>query len=111
MNEQNAARRERISRRTILRGTGVAMALPWLESIKVWGADLPAASASAAVAAAIPPKRFGLLFMADGINAKHWWAKGSGSAMELGKSLEPMAKLKAKMNFITGLFNKAATGV
>ncbi len=31
--------------------------------------------------------------------------------MELGKSLEPMAPLKTKMNFITGLFNKHATGV
>jgi hypothetical protein len=40
MNENSAARRERISRRTVLRGAGVAMALPWLESINVWGADL-----------------------------------------------------------------------
>src|SRR5258706_8449735 len=31
--------------------------------------------------------------------------------MELGKSLEPMAPLRSKMNFITGLFNKHATGV
>ncbi len=111
MNEKNAARRERISRRTILRGAGVAMALPWLESLNVWGADLPATSGGAASAAGNIPKRFGLLFMADGVNSKHWWAKGSGAGMQLGKSLEPMEKLKAKMNFITGLFNKASTGV
>jgi hypothetical protein len=49
--------------------------------------------------------------MGNGINSKHWWATGSGAAMELGKSLEPMAPLKTKMNFITGLFNKHATGV
>jgi hypothetical protein len=49
--------------------------------------------------------------MGNGINSQHWWAKGSGTDMELGKSLEPMAPLKAKMNFITGLFNKHATGV
>ena len=30
--------RHRISRRTFLRGVGVTMALPWLESIPVWGA-------------------------------------------------------------------------
>ena len=36
--------RERINRRTMLRGTGVAMALPWLESIPVWGGE-PAATA------------------------------------------------------------------
>src|SRR5206468_10089503 len=51
------------------------------------------------------------LFMGNGINSKHWWAKGSGADMELGKSLQPLAALKTKMNFITGLFNKHATGV
>src|SRR5262245_2309556 len=49
--------------------------------------------------------------MGNGINSKHWWAKGSGAGMELGKSLEPLAPLKTKLNFITGLFNKHATGV
>jgi Protein of unknown function (DUF1552) len=114
MNDRNAARRERISRRTILRGAGVAMALPWLESISVWGAESTGAAIArdgATAAAGSMPKRFGLLFMADGINANHWTAKGSGTGMELGKSLQPMEKLKTKMNFVTGLFNKASTGV
>ncbi|HKD35600.1 MAG TPA: DUF1552 domain-containing protein, partial [Pirellulales bacterium] len=113
MHDRNAARQERLSRRTILRGAGVAVALPWLESIPVWGRDIsPENSATSASSAANPiPKRLAILFMADGINAKHWWAKGPGSEMQLGKSLEPMEKLKAKMNFVTGLFNKASTGV
>src|SRR5688572_5100973 len=96
--------RAALSRRTFLRGAGVAMALPWLESTAVWG-DVPAAAAS------LPPKRFAAVFMGCGINADHWWAKGSGAQMELGKSLAPMEKLKHKMNFVTGLFNKSATGV
>jgi hypothetical protein len=95
-----------ISRRTFLRGAGVTMALPWLESVPVWGAAPMAGDAPAPC-----PKRFAALFMACGVNADHWWAKGSGAGMELGKSLEPMAPLKAKMNFVTGLFNKNATGV
>jgi hypothetical protein len=82
------------------------MALPWLESIPVWGAAAAKDGASAPI-----PRRFATLFMGNGINSKHWWAKGSGAEMELGKSLEPMAPLKTKMNFITGLFNKHATGV
>ncbi|QEL13670.1 DUF1552 domain-containing protein [Limnoglobus roseus] len=90
------------SRRTFLRGVGVTMGLPWLESLPVWGAS-PETTA--------PPQRFAALFMGCGINADHWWAKGSGATMELGKSLEPLAKLKEKLNFITGLFNKSATGV
>src|SRR4051812_46094215 len=93
------------SRRTFLRGAGVAMAVPWLESMPVWGASTGGASASAA------PKRFATLFMGCGINMDHWRAKGSGKEMELGKSLAPMEPLKHKMNFITGLFNKSATGV
>jgi hypothetical protein len=96
----------RTSRRIFLRGVGVAMALPWLESIPVWGAA-PAKDATPGPF----PKRFAALFMGNGINSKYWWAKGSGAEMELGRSLEPMAPLKAKMNFITGLFNKQATGV
>src|SRR5438445_8175725 len=95
-----------ISRRTFLRGAGVTMALPWLESISVWGAAPMAGDAPAPC-----PKRFAALFMACGINGDHWWAKGSGAGMELGKSLEPMAPLRAKTNFVTGLFNKNATGV
>jgi hypothetical protein len=101
-------RREHVSRRTFLRGVGVTMALPWLESLPVWGAPPRAAGAEAAAAF---PKRFAALFMGTGINAKHWWAKGSGADMELGRSLEPMAAHKTKMNFITGLYNKPAVGV
>ena len=82
------------------------MALPWLESIPVWGGELAKDGMPGPF-----PKRFATLFMGNGINSKHWWAKGAGAEMELGKSLEPMAPLKAKMNFITGLFNKNATGV
>jgi hypothetical protein len=81
------------------------MALPWLESLPVWGA-----TSSKEIASAIP-KRFATLFMGNGINPDHWWAKGSGSSMELGKCLQPLASLKTKLNVIHGLFNKTATGV
>ncbi len=100
-----------LTRRTLLRGAGVAMALPWLESLSVWGNEPVAAQANASDSAPTYPKRFAALFMACGVNATHWWAKGSGEEMELGKSLEPLAPLKTKLNVISGLFNKAATGV
>jgi len=98
--------REQFSRRAFLRGVGVAMALPWLESIPVWGEE-PAKDGTPGPF----PKRFATLFMGCGINSLHWWAKGAGSEMTLGRSLEPMEALKAKMNFVTGLFNLHATGV
>lgn len=95
-----------MSRRMLLRGAGVAMALPWLQSLPVWGSE----AAAAGVASALP-KRFAALFMACGVNAEHWWAKGSGAEMELGQSLSPLEPLKTKVNVISGLFNKNATGV
>jgi hypothetical protein len=94
------------SRRTFLRGAGVAMALPWLESAPVWGAPTVEGDNPAPY-----PKRMAALFMANGVNANHFWAKAGEAGMELGKSLQPMEPLKRKMNFISGLFNKNATGV
>ena len=64
----------RMNRRTVLRGAGVTMALPWLESMPVWGAEPAADGAVQAF-----PKRFAALFMGNGINPKHWWAKGTGA--------------------------------
>src|SRR6185369_13789354 len=103
----NITRAMKLSRRTFLRGVGVTMALPWLESVRVWGADTPAiGSASTAY-----PKRFAAIFMGNGINANHWWAKGSGAEMELGRTLEPLAPFRKKLNVISGLFNRPAVGV
>ena len=95
-----------ISRRALLRGTGVALSLPWLESIPAWGYD------SSTDASPGPfPKRFAVLFMACGAHPKHWWAKGAGEQMELSRSLKPLEPVKSKLNVISGLFNKNATGV
>lgn len=96
----------RISRRTVLRGVGVAMALPWFESIPVWGQE-----AIPEVGSPTLPRRFAALFMGNGINSKHWWAKGAGAEMELSQSLQPLEPVKSKINVINGLFNKQATGV
>lgn len=95
-----------MTRRNFLRGTGVLMALPFLDS-------LPAASAvPAATGPARPyPLRFAAVFVGNGVNADHWWAKGSGATMELSRSLEPLAPLRTKLNVINGLFNKPAVGV
>jgi hypothetical protein len=95
-----------VSRRTFLRGVGVTLALPWLESIPVWGAAPPVGGAPGPF-----PRRFAALFMGCGINPNHWWARGSGADMQLSKTLQPLAALKTRVNVITGLFNKNATGV
>ncbi len=92
---------EQLSRRLFLHGSGVAMALPWLESAPVWGAP-PTAN---------PPKRFIVQFMGTGVSPNEWWAKGEGAEMQLSKCLAPLEPLKSKVNVISGLFNKPSTGV
>jgi hypothetical protein len=91
----------RISRRAVLRGAGVAVALPWLESLPAFGDP---------TAPTVFPKRFGVMFMGNGINENNWSAEGSGADMKLSKTLSPLEPLKHKINVIDGLFNKAATG-
>ncbi len=91
----------RISRRAVLRGAGCTVALPWLESLNVFAdTRLPAAF----------PKRFGIVFLGNGINEDHWSAQGQGLAMKLSKTLEPLEPLKQKINVIDGLYVKSLTG-
>jgi hypothetical protein len=82
------------------------MALPWMESLAGFGVR----PVSAATTPAAAPQRFAVLFMGTGISPGRWWAKGSGAGMELSESLAPLEPLKAKINVIDGLFNRAATG-
>ena len=103
--------RRGVPRRIVLQGAGVAMSLPWMESVPVWGQIPEAESTGAIAASSATPQRFAALFMACGINSEHWWAKGAGNEMELSRSLAPMESLKSKMNVIHGLFNRNATEV
>jgi hypothetical protein len=96
----------KFNRRTFLRGVGVTMGLPWLEAIPFEG------SASAAgVPTFAPPRRLAVLFMGNGISPPSWGAKGSGQSMQLSKSLGPLVPFRSRLNVISGLFNKNATGV
>ena len=101
-----------ISRRTVLRGLGVTMALPWLESM-AWAS--PAQNAvpgnMVTTAAGTFPKRFAVMFMGNGINGNHWWARGQGAEMKLGRTLQPLEPLKHKINVINGLFNQMSVGI
>jgi hypothetical protein len=90
-----------ISRRAVLRGAGCAVALPWLESLHAL-ADTPSQSAF--------PKRFGVVFLGNGVNEDHWSAEGSGADLKLSKTLSPLEPLKRKINVIDGLYVKALTG-
>ncbi len=82
-----------ISRRVVLHALGASVALPWLESAKLLGADESTS----------PPKRFAFLFFGDGIHPPEWWSKGSGPDLELGPAFAPLETVKQKVNFVHGL--------
>ena len=92
-----------LSRRAFLRGMGVSMALPWLESYNVWG-DQTVGTQVASEA----PVRLGVLFAGNGFHSKEWWARGEGKSMELGQVLTPLQDFREKLTFIKGLFNAEA---
>ena len=100
-------RRDWLDRRTFLRGLGVSMALPWMESRRVW-ADEIAPAADTVAGAATAPTRLAVIFSGNGFHAKEWWAKGEGEAMELGAVLEPLAPFRTRLNVLKGLYNAEA---
>lgn len=93
----------RLSRRTVLRGLGVSMALPWMESLPAWGNE-PSARKSAGQA----PTRMAILFAGCGFHRHEWWAKGTGADMKLGKVLQPLNDFRDRLVFIQGLYNAEA---
>ena len=92
------------SRRRFLRGVGVTLALPWLETPRLWAAETspPAASPSS------PPRRFACLFMANGVNPGHWGATGDGPDMVLKDSLRPLEPVKEQLLVVNGLYHPNA---
>ena len=79
------------------------MALPWLESARVWG-DQSKTERQASEA----PTRMAILFSGCGFHSQQWWAKGQGPDMELGKVLQPLNDFRDRLVFIRGLYNAEA---
>jgi hypothetical protein len=87
----------RISRRTVLKGIGTAIALPWLESLAL-------GSGPAVPVAAAPPRRLAFLYVPNGVNMAEWTPKGEGGALgELPAILKPLDKFKDSFNVLTGM--------
>lgn len=91
----------RNSRRRFLKGLGVSMALPWLESFPAWADNAAGESGQ-------PPVRTAVLFAGNGFHGKEWWARGEGPSLELGQVLAPLADFKERLLFIRGLYNEEA---
>src|SRR5438067_3986370 len=89
-----------ISRRTMLRGAGAALGLPWLEAM------IPRAHA----AVTPPPVRMAALYMPNGVREDMWTPEGTGKDFRLSPTLEPLAELKDNLLVLSHLWNQAAKG-
>lgn len=85
------------SRRRFLRGTGVALGLPWLESICSFGAE--------SVKSNTAPRRLAVCFTGNGVNPHHWGASMGPGGMQFMKSLSPLEALKSHVTVCKGLWN------
>lgn len=86
----------RISRRTVLRGLGASLALPFLES-------MAPVAAAAAESAGAPPVRLAFCFVPNGVNLKNWVPEAAGSNYKLPWSLQPLGAVKDDLLVLTGL--------
>src|SRR3984885_11429326 len=89
-----------ISRRTVLRGAGVSLALPWLEAM------MPASTVTGSKAAL--PVRMAFLYMPNGVNTSAWAPEGTGRDFKLSPTLEPLNDFKDKIIVAQNLWNEAS---
>jgi hypothetical protein len=93
-----------ISRRTLLRGAGAALALPWLETMA------SAAPANGSLTLAEPPLRMAFMFLPNGVRPDHWTPAGDGEGYEITPHLKPLEALKQDLLLLENLWNKNTVG-
>lgn len=87
-----------LSRRTVLRGLGAAVALPWLEAmgpVASWGAEQRRAATA--------PNRLAFLYVPNGVNMEDWTPSNEGALEKLPKILGELDAFKSDFNVLTGL--------
>src|SRR4051812_13686163 len=88
-----------ISRRTILKGVGAAIALPWLESmgpLSAWATD-PAPTGN------LVPNRMAFVYVPNGVHMADWRPATEGALGTLPRTLEPLAEVRDSLTVLTGL--------
>ncbi|HEX5107742.1 MAG TPA: DUF1552 domain-containing protein [Vicinamibacterales bacterium] len=88
--------KKHLSRRTFLRGTGVTLALPLLESM------VPAGTALAQTAAA-PKTRMGAIYIPHGATMDKWTPAGEGTAFQFSEILQPLEPFRDRITIVSNL--------
>ena len=86
-----------MNRRKFLRGTGIALGLPWFESVCSFGAESTKNNTA--------PRRLAVCFTGNGVNPHHWGASMGPGGMDFQQSLKPLEPIKDKVLVFKGLWN------
>lgn len=90
-----------LSRRTFLRGSGVTLALPFLESML---------SAQAPSAAAVPKTRLAFIFYPHGVTMDKWLPSATGTGFEFTPILKPLEPYRDYLNIVSNTYAPTAYG-
>ena len=95
------AMKKAMSRRTVLRGMGTAVALPLLDAM------IPALTAQVNTPAR-PVRRLGVVYHPNGVIYENWLPKGSGRDFVLSRTLAPLEPFRNQLIVVTGLSSHQA---
>src|SRR5579872_1712855 len=84
--------KKHIPRRTFLRGVGVTLSLPFLDSMVPAQTRLPK-----------PQFRMGLCFMPHGAVMSNWTPPGDGTSLEMSRTLKPLEPYKSSVVIVSNL--------
>ena len=94
---------KRIDRRTVLRGLGAAIALPWLEA-------MGQATTSVNRLGGERANRLAFMYIPNGVIGSKWFPESEGSGFECSESLKPLEALRSDVTVISGLNRTYLTG-
>lgn len=94
----NVIRNHRISRRTVLRGAGAALALPLLDAMLSRSLAKPVETE--------PPRRMAVLWMPNGVHPDQWTPEQTGREFQLSPTLQPLADHRQDLLVLTNLWHQ-----
>jgi len=94
-----------LSRRTVLRGIGAGLALPWLEAMGPLASWVHASEKAPAA-----PNRLVWLYVPNGVAMHNWTPKEEGPLRELPEILQEVKDFAGDINVLSGLSARAASG-
>jgi len=92
--------RRALSRRTVLKGAGVSLAVPWLSAM----------SPARAGAAEEPPRRFVAVTLSLGLLADNLFPEDAGRGWKPSRYLEPLADLRDRLTVVSGTSHPGVSG-